>query len=95
MSSKAFRVTRSQARELRQIKDRTARQGGTPHDEVVRRMHERMCRGLRKMVRAYKHPAPEINDILELLALARAEGLDVSVEIEDLLGKIAIKARAA
>ena len=45
--------------------------------------------------RRYKHPAPEINDILELLALARAEGLDVSVEIEDLLGKIAIKARAA
>jgi hypothetical protein len=46
-------------------------------------------------VKAYKHPAPEINHILELLALAHAEGLDVSGEIEDLLGKIASNARAA
>ena len=95
MSSKAFRVTRSQARELRQIKHRTLRQGGTPHDEVVRRMHERMRRDLRKMVKGYKHPSPGINDILELLALSRAEGLDVSPEIEELLGKVAMKARAA
>jgi hypothetical protein len=95
MSSKIFRVTRSQARELRQIKERTARQGGTSHDEVVRRMHERMRRDLRKAVRAYKHPSRGINDVLELLALSRAEGLDVSPEIEELLGKIAAKARAA
>jgi hypothetical protein len=95
MSSKSFRVTRSQARELREIKVRTARRGGTPHEEVVRRMHERMSRDLRKMVRGYKHPSPGINDILELLALARAEGLDVSPEIEELLGRIAAKARAA
>jgi hypothetical protein len=80
---------------LGRIKERTARQGGTPHDEVVRRMHERMSRDLRRMVRAYKHPAPEINDILELLALSRAEGLNVAAPLDELLAKIAFKARAA
>jgi hypothetical protein len=93
--TRAFRVTRAQARELRSVKERTARTGGIPHDEVVRRMHERMSRDLRRMVRAYKHPGPEINDILELLALARAEGLDVSAQVDELLRKIAVTARAA
>ena len=93
--SRAFRVTRAQARELQTIIERTARPGGIPHREVVRRMHQRMTRDLRRMVKAYKHPAPEINDILELLALSRAEGLDVAAELDELLAKIAIKARAA
>jgi hypothetical protein len=93
--SRPFTVSRAQARELRGIKERTTRQGGTPHQEVIRRMHERMTRELRRMVRAYKHPAPEINDILELLALSRAEGLDVTDQIDELLAKIAVKARAA
>jgi hypothetical protein len=93
--SRPLRVTRAQARELREIKERTARHGGMPHDEVVRRMHERMTRDLRRLVKGYKHPSPEITDILELLALSRAEGLDVARAIDDLLAKIAIKARAA
>jgi len=80
---------------LRAIKERTARKGGTPHAEVVRRIHERMNQELRRMVKAYRHPAPEINEILELLALSRAEGLDVSAPLDDLLAKIALKARAA
>ena len=58
-------------------------------------MHERMTRDLRRMVKAYRHPSPEINDILELLALSRAEGLDVSRQLDELLAKIAVKARAA
>jgi hypothetical protein len=45
--------------------------------------------------RRYKHPSREITDILELLALSRAEGLDVARAIDDLLAKIAIKSRAA
>ena len=95
MSGKAFRVTQAQVRELRQIRDKTARAGGISHDDVVRRMHERMGRELRRMVRTYRHPSPDINGILELLALSRAEGLDVSAQMDDLLGKIAAKARAA
>jgi hypothetical protein len=47
------------------------------------------------MVKAYKHPGPQINDILELLALSRAEGLNVSAPLDELLAKIAVKARAA
>jgi len=93
--SRPFRVTRAQARELRAIKDRTTRSGGIPHDEVVRRMHERVTRDLRRMVKAYKHPGREINDILELLALSHAEGLKVEEPLNELLGKIADKARAA
>ena len=93
--SRPFTVTRAQARELRAIKERTARSGGVPHSEVVRRMHERVSRDLRKMVRAYKHPGREINDILELLALSRAEGLNVEQPLDELLAKIAVKARAA
>ncbi|HEY7375848.1 MAG TPA: hypothetical protein VIF57_27060 [Polyangia bacterium] len=93
--SRPFRVTRAQARELGRIKERTQRQGGTPHDQVVRRMHARMTRDLRRLVKAYKHPSRGITDILELLALSRAEGIDVTTEIDELLAKIASKARAA
>jgi len=58
-------------------------------------MHDRMARDLRRLIKAYKHPAPEINEILELLALSRAEGLDVAAPLDELLAKIAVKARAA
>jgi hypothetical protein len=58
-------------------------------------MHARMARELRRLLRAYKHPSPEITGILELLALSRAEGIDVTAEIDELLAKIASKARAA
>jgi hypothetical protein len=95
MSGKSSRITRAQARELEQIRERTAREGGTPHDEVIRRMRERMSRELRKLVRSYRHPSPEINEILELLALSRAEGLDVTAPLDELLEKIVLKARAA
>jgi hypothetical protein len=54
-----------------------------------------MTRDLRRLVKAYKHPGPEINEILELLALSRAEGLDVAAPLDELLAKIAVKARAA
>jgi hypothetical protein len=93
--NRSSKVTRAQARELRRIKERTTRLGGTPHAEVVRRMHERMSKQLRRMVKDYKHPAPEINEILELLALSRAEGLDVAAPLDELLSKIAGKTRAA
>jgi hypothetical protein len=93
--SRPIRLSRAQARELRSIKEKTTRTGGTPHDEVVRRMHLRMSRDLRRMVKAYRHPGPEINEILELLALSRAEGLDVGGQVDELLTKIAGKSRAA
>ena len=58
-------------------------------------MHLRMSRDLRRMVKAYRHPGPEINEILELLALSRAEGLDVGGQVDELLTKITGKSRAA
>jgi hypothetical protein len=41
------------------------------------------------MVRAYKHPGRKLTEILECMAIARAEGIDISEPCRALLDKIA------
>src|SRR5512142_2041555 len=89
MSNKAFTVTRAEARELRRRAERVSRTGGIPHAEVVAEMRRDMDRELRAMVHAYKHPGRKLTVILECMAIAREEGLDISEAWTELLDKIA------
>ena len=96
MSNKPFTVTRAEARELRRRSDRVARTGGVPHAVVVAEMRRDMDRELRAMVRAYKHPGRKLTEILECMAIAHAEGIDISEPCRALLDKIAAaRSRAA
>jgi hypothetical protein len=96
MSDKPFRVTRSEARELRRRSERVRRTGGIPHAQVVAEMRRDMDRELRAMVRAYKHPGRKLTEILECMAIAREEGIDIADAWRELLDKIAAaRARAA
>jgi hypothetical protein len=54
-----------------------------------------MDRELRKMVRAYRHPGRNLPDILECMAIAHADGIDVSEVFRRLLDKIAARNRRA
>jgi hypothetical protein len=95
-SSRPLTVTRAEARELRRRADRVRRTGGVPHSQVVAEMRRDMDRELREMVRLYRHPGSKLKTILECMAIARAEGIDVSEPCRDLLDKIAAAhARAA
>ena len=89
MSNKRFTLTRAEALELRRRSERVSRTGGIPHAEVVAEMRRDMDRELRAMVRAYKHPGRKLTEILECVAIARGEGIDVAEPLGDLLDKIA------
>jgi hypothetical protein len=89
MSDKPFTVTRAEAKELKRRSERVRRTGGVPHAEVVAEMRRDMERELRAMVRAYKHPGRKLTEILECMAIARAEGIDISQPCRALLDKIA------
>jgi hypothetical protein len=89
MSDKPFTLTRAEALELRRRSEEVARTGGIPHAEVVAEMHRDMDRELRDMVKAYKHPGRELTEILECMAIAREEGIDISEPCAELLDKIA------
>jgi hypothetical protein len=89
MSNKPFTLTRAEALELRRRSERVARTGGVPHAEVVAQMRRDMERELRAMVRAYKHPGRKLTEILECMAIAHAEGIDIAEPCRALLDKIA------
>jgi hypothetical protein len=93
--SKPFTVTRTEARELKRIAERSSRGHRLLHTDVERRMRERMERELRGMVRAYRHPGTSLREVLELMAAAHAEGIDVSELCQQLLEKIASTRRRA
>jgi hypothetical protein len=96
MRNKPFRLTRAEALELRRRDERVRRTGGIPHAEVVAEMRRDMDRELRVMVRGYKHPGRKLTEILECMAIAREEGIDIVDAWRELLDKIAAaRARAA
>src|SRR6185503_12477237 len=94
MAGKGFRISKTEARELKRRSDRVDRAGAVPHQAVVARMHARMDRELRTLVRAYQHPGPDLPRIVEAMAITRAEGVDVTKSFLELLEKIAVAARS-
>jgi hypothetical protein len=93
--SKPFTLTRAEALELRRRDERINRTGGIPHAEVVAQMRRDMDRELRAMVRAYRHPGRKLTEIMECMAIARGEGIDISEVWTSLLDKIAAAHRRA
>ena len=98
-SARAIEVTpsligRREARELRRRSERIGRTGGVPHAQVVAEMRRDMDRDLRAMVRAYKHPGRKLTEILECMAIARGEGIDIAEPCRELLDKVAARTRA-
>ena len=89
MKDKPFTITRAEALELRRRDERVSRTGGVPHAEVVAEMRRDMDRELRAMVRAYRHPSRKLTEIMECMAIARGEGIDISDAWSSLLDKIA------
>ena len=93
MRDKPFTITRAEALELRRRDERVRRTGGVPHAEIVAEMRRDMDRDLRAMVRAYKHPGRKLTEILECMAIARGEGIDIAEPCRELLDKIAARTR--
>lgn len=62
---------------------------------MVAELRKDMERELRQMVREYRHPSTKLREILECMAIAHKEGIDVSVLCGDLLEKIAATHRRA
>jgi hypothetical protein len=96
--SKAFTVTRAQAREMKRISQRMAREGGGVSLEVVRRkMLDDMAIELRKMARAYSRTGKGARELLDALSLAEVEGVDATTlaAIRRELGERVRKRKAA
>jgi len=73
MKDKPFTVSPALARQLKRISERMSREGGIPHDVIVRQMREDMARELRRMVAAYDGSARKAKELLEALLIAEAE----------------------
>lgn len=89
-------VTRAQARELKRIAERMAREGGGVSPEVIRReMLEDMASDLRAMVRAYDGSGRRARELIEAMAIAEQEGVSGLDEILRELGAKVRKRNAA
>jgi predicted dehydrogenase len=96
MSSKAFTVTASQARELRRRSEEMDRRGGgVPHELVRGRWLARLGRELRSMIRAYDGSPRGAKKLLEALLVAEEEGVAKVAEMRRELAVRIGKKRAA
>jgi hypothetical protein len=96
--SKPFTVTKAQARELKRIAERMARERGGVSLEVVRnKMLADMATELRRMARVYGRTGKGAKELLDALSLAEVEGVDPSTlaAIRKELGERVRKRKAA
>ena len=95
MKEKPFTVSPALARQLKQISERMSREGGIPHEVIVREWHEEMARELKRMVAAYDGSARKAKELLEGFLIAEAEGVKGVAELRrSLAGKLS-KRKAA
>ena len=95
MKEKPFTVSPALARQLDRISERMSRQGGIPHEVIVRRMREDMARELKRMVAAYDGSARKAKELLEAFLISEAEGVQgVAALRRSLAGKLS-KRKAA
>jgi hypothetical protein len=95
MKEKPFTVSPALARQLDRISERMSRQGGIPHEVIVRRMREDMARELKRMVAAYDGSARKAKELLETFLISEAEGVHGVAELRrSLAGKLS-KRKAA
>jgi hypothetical protein len=93
--SRAFTVTRAEARELKRRSERMRRDGGIPHEVARREWLADMERELRSMVRTYDGSARRGRELLEALLIAEEEGVRAVSEIRHALGDKIRRRKAA
>jgi len=87
--SKAFTVSKTEARELRRRSEEWDRRGsGIPFAVVEAKWLAKMGRELRQMVRAYDGSAREAKRLLECILIAEEEGLP---EVAQIRHELAVK----
>lgn len=95
MKAKPFTVSPALARQLKRIGERMSREGGIPHEVIVRRMREDMARELRRMVAAYDGSARKAKELLEAFLIAEAERVPGVAELRRALAEKLSKRIAA
>src|SRR4029078_4165214 len=74
-NEKPFTVSPALARQLDRISERMSREGGIPHEVIVREMRQDMARELKRMVAAYDGSPRKAKDLLEGLLIAEKAGV--------------------
>ncbi|HXU04779.1 MAG TPA: hypothetical protein VN903_27640 [Polyangia bacterium] len=89
MKQKPFTVSPALARQLDRISERMSREGGIPHEVIVREMLEDMARELKRMVAAYDGSPRKAKELLEAFLIAEKEGVKGVAELRrNLAGKL-------
>ena len=68
-------------RELERISERMDREGGIPHEVIVREMREDMARELKRLVAAYDGSPRKSKELLEAFLISEAEGIKGVAEL--------------
>jgi hypothetical protein len=95
MKEKPFAVSPALARQLDRISERMSREGGIPHEVIVREMREDMARELKRMVAAYDGSPRKAKELLEAFLIAEAERVRGVAELRRVLADKLSKRKAA
>ena len=95
MKEKPFAVSPALARQLDRISERMSRQGGIPHEVIVRQMREDMARELRRMVAAYDGSQRKAKELLEAFLISEAQRVPGVAELRRALADKLNKRKAA
>jgi hypothetical protein len=82
-------------RELNRISERMSREGGIPHEVIVRQMLDDMARELKRMVAAYDGSPRKAKELLEAFLIAEAEGVKGVADLRRSLAGRLSKRKAA
>jgi hypothetical protein len=74
-------------RELMRISERMSREGGIPHEVIVREMREDMARELKRMVATYDGSPRKAKELLEAFLISEAEGIKGVAELRRALAE--------
>lgn len=96
-SQKRFTTSKTEARELRKIAERTRRQGGIPLRAVREELLADMADELRRMARAYVRTHKGGTELLDALGVAKTQGMrsEVITEVLGIVGGTGRKRKAA
>jgi hypothetical protein len=87
MKEKPFTISPALARQLDRISERMSREGGIPHEVIVREMREDMARELKRMVATYDGSPRKSKELLEAFLISEAEGIKGVAELRRTLAR--------
>ena len=95
MKEKPFTVSPALARQLDRISERMSREGGIPHEVIVREIRQDMARELKRMVAGYDGTPRKAKELLEALLISEAERIPGVAEMRRALADKLSKRKAA